>query len=1070
MVQVTEKSASAAALAGNEPGQRRNVTVLFADMVGYTAFAEKLGEEDTYLTMQRVHRALSEAVHGEDGTVQEVTGDGIMALFGAPVALEDAPLHACRAALSIQQEMNALAGEVMSRHGQRFQFRIGIHSGPLVVGEVGDAQHSGITALGDTVNLASRIEAEAGPGEIFLSKATHDIVQDFVECTFAGERAVKGKSGVQLLWRLDGIKHGVTRFDAARNRGLTSLVGRTQELEALLASWSDASAGSLRALAITGEPGIGKSRLVYELRQRIDDGHVFILEGHCTATRQSIPFSPLIEVVRGSFRIPEKSGAAEARRKLERGLELLGIDPSDTLACLLNLLGHPPPGGELENIAGEALGIRTRDAIRAMLRERCRISPTVLVIEDMHWTDSASEQLLQRIVESDTDLPLLLLVTARAGYEPPWTKARGASEIRLKPLSKVRTRTLLCEKLGREDLPKELVDLVTSKSEGNPLFAEEIANFLHASEHLGPAGGKTGIDGDGKASGMPATLENLLMDRFDRLEQGPRAILEMACAIGPRFSEDIVAAATGFNEDAADHLRTLEQQELIIRDSGGNWRFRHVLACDAIYNSLLTPTRQKFHEKIAEAIENRSGGYPDEDADILAYHWSRSGQAHKAISHLKLAGELSLRIYSLEEAETRFKQALELIEENAGFVDETTVVDIALNVARVMYFQYKFYALIKLVDKYLPRVEALGDKKRLSRFLFETGYAHVFSSQVTEGRKLLTRARELGEEIGDELSIAYADLGRMWDRMYWGAPGKDRTDAQREAGERLVDVGRRHGDIWLASKARLALGLDHALWGRGAEADAEFVKLMNMSRETNDPRPRAMALWALSAVEATRENPAEAIEYAEEALRVSLCPVDRSSALGYKGISQILSGNVEEGLQLTSKILSDFEREGLTMSIAPAKVVAGVGRIMLGDMAEGMAEIKRTISWATAIGQTGTPVFGRLFLGEIYLRLASGEEKPPFSVVLKNIVFLARTLPFAKSLARREFRKSLDGSKYLNAPSWIATSMYRLGVLDRLCNHVDDARENFRQAREISESAGVKSLTRRIDEAMTALA
>jgi class 3 adenylate cyclase/tetratricopeptide (TPR) repeat protein len=1068
MAHVTEASAGARASAGNEPGQRRNVTVLFADMVGYTAFAERLGEEDTYLIMQRVHRALSEAVHAEDGTVQEVTGDGVMALFGAPVALEDAPLHACRSALSIQQRMIALAGETESKHGHRFQFRVGIHSGPLVVGEVGDAKHSGITALGDTVNLASRIEAEAGAGEIFFSEATHDIVQDFVECTFAGERTVKGKSGAQRLWRLDGIRQGVTRFDAARNRGLTSLVGRAQELEALLSLWSEASAGALRAVAITGEAGIGKSRLAYELRERIDDGHIFILEGHCTATRQSMPFSPLIEVVRSSFRIPEKTGAEETRRKLQRGLELLGIDPSGTLACLLNLLGHPPPGPELEQIAGETLGIRTRDAILAMLRERCRITPTALIIEDMHWTDSASEQLLRRIVESERELPLLLVSTARAGYEPPWTKVPGASEIRLKPLSKARTKTLLFEKLGSEDLPEELVDLVTSKSEGNPLFAEEIANFLHTSQNPDSTGGKIELGGRGKASSMPVTLENLLMDRFDRLEPVPRAILETAAAIGPRFSDEIVATATGFDGKTVKHLQTLEQQELIVRDTGG-WRFRHVLACDAIYNSLLTPTRQKLHAKIAKAIEERTDSYPDEDADLLAYHWSRSAQPHKAISYLKLAGESSLRIYSLEEAESRFRQALELIEENVDAVDETTVVDLALNIARVMYFQYKFYALIELVNRYLPRVEALGDKKRLSRFLFETGYAHVFSSQVVEGRKLLGRARKLGEELNDELSIAYADLGFMWDRMYWGKPGEDRSIAQQEAGERLVEVGRRHGDIWLASKARLALGLDLALWGQGSVADAEFVKLMNMSRETNDPRPRAMALWAFAAVEATRENPVEAIEYADEALRISLCPVDRSNALGYKGISQIMAGDVEAGVALISKVVGDWEREGLTMSLPPLKIINGVGVVLLGEMAEGMAEIKRTIAWAKEIGQTGTPILGTLFLGETYFRMAESKEKPPLSVIFRNFFFLSKTLPFAKSLARREFEKSLEGAKYLNAPTWIATSLHRLGILDRLCNRIDDARTSFKLAREISESVGDKTLTARIDDAIAAL-
>ena len=726
-------------------GQRRQVTVLFADMAGYTALAEKLGEEQTYLLMQRVHRELNQAVHGHGGTVQEMTGDGVMALFGAPIAVEDAPLRACRAAVEMQARITALADEFNSRHGAAPRFRIGIHSGPLVVGAVGDGQQSGLTALGDTVNLASRIETEAEAGTILISAATQALVEGFVDSEFAGERAIKGKAEAQELWRLDAIKEGVTRFDVARSHGLTPLVGRARELERLEVLWREATTGAMRAACIVGEPGIGKSRLAFELRQRIDDERAFFLECHCTGGSRETPFAPLMEVVRRAFRIDEDAGLEEAERRLQQGLEMLGIAPEESLPYLLNLLGFTVEGVDLDKIAGETLGIRTRDAVLAMLRERCRVSPTVLIVEDLHWVDTATQSLLSRIVEDEENLPLLMIMTARTGYQPPWSGTKGTMELHLTALSAIGTKALLQARLATDTLPEALSQLVMEKSEGNPLFAEEIINYLRDTGAVSGEGDDLAYDASQSAAALPVALENLLMDRFDRLESGPRAVLEAAAVTGMRFAAPQLELTTGLGNETVRHLETLAQQDLIRAEASGRvYVFRHALGRDAIYDSLLSARRQALHQAVAEAIEAQKGPQPDDAADALAYHWSRSAQADRAIKYLAIAGENSLRIYSLEEAQNSLQQALDLIKANPGCVDDTVLADILLLIARVLYFQFKFYALIDLVEPYLDRVEALGDNRRLSRFLFETGYAHVFACKVETGRQFLNRARAGG--------------------------------------------------------------------------------------------------------------------------------------------------------------------------------------------------------------------------------------------------------------------------------------------------------------------------------------
>ncbi|MCP4998808.1 MAG: AAA family ATPase [Hyphomicrobiales bacterium] len=938
-------------------GQRRQVTVLFADMVGYMPLAEKLGEENTYLFMQRVHRELSEAIHAEEGTVQEITGDGIMALFGAPVALEDAPLRACRAALDIQARMAKSGSDIEAEHGARPAYRVGLHSGPLIIGAVGDDRKMELTALGDTVNFASRLESAAEDGTVLMSEATRGLVAGLVESAYEGERDIKGRSEAQKLWRLLSVKQGVRRFDVARARGLTPLVGRRQELETLEQLWREAKDGHIRLANIGGEAGIGKSRLLHEIRPRLDE-NAFILEGYCAAGSQAVPFLPFADVVRRSFGFALSADRDEARRRLNRGLEVLGLDPEAHVPYLLNLLGYDDGSDMRANVADEARGIRTRDAVIAMLNGRCRLTPTVMFIEDLHWMDQGSEALLNRILASDEALPLLIVTTHRPEYFPPWSGKPGCLDITLQPLSNAATTDLLKARLDVDELPDALTRIVGEKAEGNPLFAEEITNYLLQSGSLTDRDDGLSFTDTGQETVLPARLENMLMERFDRLEQAPRQVLEAAAVLGQRSETKLLAHMTDFGDDLAVHLAVLEAEELVLREQGRDaYRFKHSLVHDAVYEGMLSSQRRDLHDAAGEAIEAAKG---PEAADALAHHFSCADRADKAIHYLALAGENSLRIYSLEEAAERLEAALALIEEQPEAVDDSLLTDILLHIARIKYFQMEFYALIDLVHKYLPRVEALGDKRRLSRFLFEGGYAHLFACQIEASRKLFGQARALGEEIGDDLAVAYADLGSMWDRVYWGEPSQARQEAQWEAGERIMAVGRQHGDIWLTSKAGLALGMDRSLWGRPDEAYEVFMRLLAMSRESNDPRPRAMALWALAGSDVFVGNYVEAIENADEALRTCLSPIDIFAANACKAMAMVLSGEAETGRAIVA-VLPDVESKGLLMTLAPFKLSMGVGSVMLSNLAGGMKAIEANALQVEEWGQIATRPLGDFF-------------------------------------------------------------------------------------------------------------
>jgi class 3 adenylate cyclase len=457
-------------------GERRQVTVLFADMVGFTAISERLGEEGTYALIQPIYELMAGAVREQGGSVKDFTGDGIMALFGVPNALEDAPLRACRAALLIHERLASAAPAIEAKHGVRPQMRIGINTGLAVVAQI-RGESANMTALGDTVNLASRLQTLAEPGTILLSEATNRLVQGLVETSFTGEHAIKGKADPQKTYRLNSVRQGATRFDAAVGRGLSAYVGRERELDILERGLAEARI-QLHVIDVMAEPGMGKSRLLHEFRQRVGKEDAFVLSGSCSPDGQQTPFLPFIEVVRGLFQISVGEAEKEIARKLEMGLTVLGLNSLENLGLLLNLLGLKAPEGALAGLDGLLIGLRTRDLLQLLLEARCRLSSAVLLIEDLHWVDSVSEEVLGKIVDGETRLRLLLLHTRRPEYAPTWLDRPIVTKLHLEPLPAGDVRRLIQVRLGVEFLPEALSRLVTEKAEGNALFAEEIVSFL----------------------------------------------------------------------------------------------------------------------------------------------------------------------------------------------------------------------------------------------------------------------------------------------------------------------------------------------------------------------------------------------------------------------------------------------------------------------------------------------------------------------------------------------------------------------------------------------------------------
>jgi class 3 adenylate cyclase len=694
--------------------ERRQVTVLFTDMVGFTTFSERSGEEAAFTLMRSLSKLMGEAVREQGGVVQSFTGDGIMAVFGAPTAFEDAPLRACRSALAILERLKAAGADLETKHGVRPQLRIGLNTGLAVVGQVEGGADAAVTVLGDTVNFAARLQSLAAPQSAFMSDATHRLVQGMVDATFAGEHTVKGKSEPQKAYRLDAVRHGATRFEAAISRGLSAFVGRERELEVLDRAFVEATS-QLQVIDLVAEPGMGKSRLLHEFRQRIGKERAFVLSGSCSPDGQQTAFLPFIEVVRGSFRVDAGKPEQDVTQKLETGLTALGLHSQRSLGLLLHLLGLKVPEGALTGLDGLLIGLRTRELLQQLLEARCRLSPVVMVIEDLHWMDSGSAELFGKIIDRESKLRLLILTTRRPEYAPPWLDRTVVTKVRVEPLPVDDIRRLVEGRLGVEALPEALARQVTEKAEGNPLFAEEIVSFLTNRGMLRAAMGKLEFDASEVAAALPGTVQNLLTARVDRLAPNDRALLQAASAIGRRFDPELLAVSAG--ETYIDtRLEAMQALDLVRRESkSSDYEFKHALVRDALYQSLLTEPRKALHLKIAEEVERRSGNRLNEVAEVLAQHYSQTDRAEKAFAYLSMAGAKSLSVYSLDEATTHLSAAHALLDKNPDCATDDQVADFLVSYTLLRNMTYRYSVLIDVVERYLTRIDRLGDDPRAVR-------------------------------------------------------------------------------------------------------------------------------------------------------------------------------------------------------------------------------------------------------------------------------------------------------------------------------------------------------------------
>ena len=608
-------------------GERREITVLFCDMAGFTSRSERIGPEAAYAMMEQVYEILIRNVYEFEGTVNELTGDGIMALFGAPVALEDAPQRAIRSALAIHRGIALFNDETGRKHRDLspVKMRIGINTGPVVVGTLGNDLRIEFKVVGDTVNLASRMEQMAVPGTTLVTEETFKLSEGFFRFEALGEHDVKGKELPVRVYQVIAPGTSRNRFEVSTKRGLTRFVGRERELEILIDSYQRAKEGRGQAVSITAEAGLGKSRLLHEFRKAISSENVAFLEGQCLSYCRGLTYYPLIDLLRSSFDLTEGDTEDAVKAKLEPTLAHVGMEESTILPWIIELLVGSRGITDQIALTPEARKAQLTRALTEFLVTASARQPLVVAIEDLHWIDRNSEELLGHLLNSISASRILMLLTYRPEYPHTWGARSYHSQLTLNRLSNRETLAMARHQLDDAELDEPLSELILEKTEGVPFFVEEFLKSLRDMGLLDLSERTYRLAKGFEDVSVPTTIQDVLRARVDLLPDAAKELLKTASVVGREMSHELLQELAGSDEeDLLADLSTLRDAELLYERGiypHSTYLFKHALTQEVVHDSLLQNQRRKLHRRAGEAIESIHRTNLSEHYGVLAEHF-----------------------------------------------------------------------------------------------------------------------------------------------------------------------------------------------------------------------------------------------------------------------------------------------------------------------------------------------------------------------------------------------------------------------------------------------------------------
>jgi class 3 adenylate cyclase/tetratricopeptide (TPR) repeat protein len=967
-------------------GERKQVTVLFADVKGSMDLAEQVDPEEWHKIMDRFFAILSGGVHRFEGTINQYTGDGIMALFGAPIAHEDHAQRACYAALHLRDELRSYSEELRRTRGLNFSVRMGLNSGEVVVGKIGDDLRMDYTAQGQTVGLAARMEQLAAPGSAHLTEHTAKLVSGFFQLRDLGLFEIKGLHDPVRVHELEGVGQVRTRLEVSRARGFTKFVGRQSEMVALEAALEKAIAGSAQVIGVVADPGTGKSRLCYEFAERCRAREIPVYEAHGVAHGKAVPLLPILEFFRSYFGITEHDKPRVARDKIAGRMLLLDGTLTEELPLMFDFLGVPDPERPSPPLGPEARQRRFFGLIQRLARARSAREPAVILYEDLHWFDEASEEFIAyNVAEVVPGNRTLVLLNFRPEFHAAWMRRSRYQQLPLLPLGVEAIHELLANLLGTNPSLRRLADLIQERTGGNPFFIEEIVQSLVETEALAGTKGSYRLARPVEAIAVPVTVQSVLAARIDRLHEREKRLLQTASVIGMNFSEPILRRVVELGDgDLAAALHAVIDAEFLYQEAlypEAEYGFKHPLTQEVAYRSQLAERRTRVHAAVARAIEELEAGKLGEHAALLAYHWEQAGDVREAAKWHRAAAEW---VGANHPAETmqhwqRVRQLLDTLPESPENLADRAVVraQIMTHLGRLGDVENQATSLFREGRELAVRS---GDPHVLSQVLNSFGLARCLNGAVSEAREPLVQSIQFADKTTDialrvadryGLCIANFQEGRFRECLAVAEQGQELAQGDLTLGADRIGLSPSLGFsvFW---------GVVLSLSGRLREGGVELDSAIELARASQ----QVALLWVAHVFhvlrcEVTGEVPSSlaharaAVEYAERTGSQNA----RIAGCYSLGIAQVLNGARRDALERFEQALTMGRERKLLVWESRVLALMAEAHFGLGDYAKALALADESITVGRRLGSRVSE-FSALLTRARALRELHGVQAP----------------------------------------------------------------------------------------------
>jgi predicted ATPase/class 3 adenylate cyclase len=971
----------------NQPeGERRRATILFSDLSGYTEMNERLDPEEVGGILRRIKEKAVQIVESHKGIVNQFVGDEILALFGIPIAHEDDPRRAVKAALELHRMVRQMSPEVEGRIGKPLTMHTGINTG-LIVTNLSDDRDGVYGITGDAVNIGARLAAGARGDEILLSRETQRLIAPYFETEALQELRMKGKAEPTIPYRVIGESRIQSRFEAAEQRGFKTYTGRDQELASLHAILEKTFQGEGQFVTVVGEAGVGKSRLLYEFRHRLDRNKTTVLEGRCQAYGGDTPYLPFLDAMRRGLQLKEEDSPSEL---LEKSLtNIKAIDPSleQYIPLYLHLLSIPSDYSLPTHLQGKELRKAMEEAFAAINILNTQHRPMVLILEDWHWSDEASQSALKHLIGVTAPYALMVVVTYRPEYEVNWGYQSHHTPILLKPLKAQHTENIIKSFTGASHLPEGLVALIHERTGGNPLFIEEVCYSLIEEGVVVVEGGQAALTQSLENLSLPETVQSIIRTRLDRLDANAKEALRLASVIGRVFARRIlerVHSAQFVLSESLDALKSLDLIQQIRVLPEAEYSFRHVLTQMVVYETLLLQKRKELHGAIGRAIEEVYSERLEEQAPILAYHYARSDQQDKATHYAILAGDQAAGLYANSVATAYYKQALTMARKLPASPEaHGWQIDAALKLAAVGITRQDIERDRRNLEQAHSLAEALNDERRLAQVLYWLGRIHYVLWSPKIAMEYARQSLEIADRMTDD-ALAAAPINLVG-RVYYQL--SDFTQASRFL-ERSIEQMRRIGNKVEESTASAFAGYILGHLGEFGRALAHANHGIQLAQEIQNPFTEANGYHFRGCIFDQRGEWTRAIADYEKAIGIAEKAEDLFRLYMVKswiGRAHAMIGEPVRGREFLEESSALSEKIGTKFWLAWQKTALAACLSILGDLEAGRRLCGEAIRLCEETSDKYVLALAHRTLAEIICRLKPLDAQEAENLMLEAI-------------------------------------------------------------------------------------